>query len=279
MKYFVFILILVPTITISQTEIKGAICNAKREPLPYTNIVTIKKQNGTTTDVNGEFLLSNLDKEDTLKISNIAYYSKLVSIKSFKKNDTIFLDDNIKLLSEVVIANFKMFNKEQDLGFLKYRNNASYDLKPGGQIAVFIENKTKRKGWIKEVSFKVNAQSKCKCSFRIRLLQFDPKEFKPSKDILNENVIINSTDIRKVNKKNLSDYKVLIPEDGVVVVLEWLYSEPNCEKKSYTQIIGNMSIPINITWFNNRDRNWSHYQPNMPNGNYMTPNIGVTVAY
>lgn len=279
MKNLALIFILIPVFSSSQINIKGVICNSKKEPLPFTNVISVKTQNGTSTNSLGEFFLMNLNENDTLKISNIAYYSKRVSLKTFEEKDTIFLEDEIKLLNEVLITNMKNFRVEQDLGFLNYKNNASYDLKPGGQIAVFIENKMKREGWIKEVSFKAKIQGKCKCSFRIRLMQLDLNEFTPKKDLLHENVIINSNDLTRLNKVNLSDYQIMMPKEGVAVVLEWLYSSPICDKNAYPQILGNMSIPINITWMNNRDRAWSHYQPKVPNGNYATPNIGLKVAY
>jgi hypothetical protein len=280
MKFIVFALIIIPTLSFSQINIKGVICNSKREPLPFTNIVSVKKQNGTTTDEKGIFQLDNLDKNDTLKFSNIAYYSKLVSVETLEKNDTIFLNENTKILDEVIITNFGNFRTEQDLGFLNFKTNASFDLKPGGQIALFIENKMERIGWIKEVSFKAKTQGKCKCGIRVRLIQPDSSGRNPDLDLLNDNVIVNSNDLKRTNRINLSDYKILMPKNGVFVVLEWLYSDNDCDKNSFTNILGNMAVATDLVWFNYRDKNWQHnYRPRVPNGNYMTPNIGIKVAY
>lgn len=280
MKLIVFALIIIPALSYSQINIKGVVCNSKGNPLSFTNIVSLKKQNGTATDKDGVFQLENLDKNDTLKITNIAYYPKLVSVESLLKNDTILLIENTKTLDEVIITNFTKFKTEEDLGFLNFKTNASFDLKPGGQIALFIENERKRIGWIKEVSFKAKTQGKCKCGIRVRLMQSDASGIKPDLDLLNDNVIVNSSDLKRTNRINLSDYKILMPKSGVFVVLEWLYSNNDCDKNSYTNILGNMAVTTDLVWFNYRDKTWQHnFRPRVPNGNYMTPNIGVKVAY
>ena len=280
MKFIVFVLIVIPTLTFSQINIKAVVYNSKEKPLSFTNIVSVKKQNGTVTDEKGKFQLENLDKDDTLKITNIAYYSKLVSVKTLLKNDTIFLNENTKTLDEVIIPNFGGFKTEEDLGFLNFKTNASFDLKPGGQIALFIENKRKRIEWIKEVSFKAKTQGKCKCGIRVRLMQPDSSGKKPDLDLLNDNVIVNSSDLKRTNRINLSDYKILMPKNGVFVVLEWLYSNTDCDKNSFTNILSNMAVTTDLVWFNYRDKTWQHnFRPRVPNGNYMTPNIGVKVAY
>ncbi|HXR84968.1 MAG TPA: carboxypeptidase-like regulatory domain-containing protein [Hanamia sp.] len=280
MKFIFLPLISIPVFSFSQINIKGIICNSKREPLPFTNIVSIKKQNGTTTDVNGAFQLNNLNKNDSLKISNIACYSKLIPVEVLEKNDTIFLEENIKTLDEVLLTNFESLKIEEDLGFINFKNNASFDLKPGGQIAVFIENKKRRKGWIKEVSFKAKTGGKCKCDIRLRLIQPDFSGTKPGLDLLTENVIINSNDLKRTNRINLSSYKILMPKNGVFVGLEWLSSDEKCDKNEFTNILGNMAMATNLVWLNYRDKDWNHdYRPKVPNGNYMTPNIGIKVAY
>lgn len=280
MKFIVFALILIPSISFSQINVKGVVCNFKGEPLPFTNIVSLNAQNGTVTDNSGTFLLLNVNTEDTLKISNIAYHSKLVLVKSLEKNDTVFLDENVKTLNEIVIANFSNFKIIQNLGFLNLKTNASFDLKPGSQIAVFIENKVARLGWIKEVTFKAKTQGKCKCGIRIRLMAADSTNLKPTFDLMEENVIINSESLKRTNKINLQHYKILMPKKGIFVVLEWLYSEDICNKDSFTSILGNMAIDKDLVWFNFRDRNWKHnYRPRVSNGNYMTPNIGIEIAY
>ena len=274
---FIFIL---PCVAFSQTLVKGVICNSKKIALPFTNVVSIKKYNGTSTNEKGEFMLSNNTDDDTLKITNVAFYPKLVAVKTLDKIDTIFLEENIKELEEVVVRNFRSFKQEQTLGFLEYKNNAEFKLMPGNQMAIFIENKAKRQGWIKDISFNVKKSGSCKNSIRVRLLQSDSLGIAPSLDLLNENVVLNSNELKKVTHIDISNYKILFPPDGVFVVLEWVASDKKCDKNSFTSISANMAVPQNLVWLNFRDKLWGHNnRPRLPNGNYMTPNISIKIAY
>lgn len=281
MKYFIPIYIFIlPCGVFSQTLVKGVICNSTKIALPFTNVVSIKKYNGTSTNEKGEFQLSNITNDDTLKITNVAFYPKLVAVKTLEKMDTIFLEDNIKELEEVVVRNFGSFKQEQTLGFLEFKNNAEFKLMPGNQMAIFIENKAKRQGWIKDISFKVKKIGSCKNSIRVRLLQLDSLGIAPSLDLLNENVIVNSNELKKTTNIDISNYKILFPSDGVFVVLEWVALDTNCDKNLFTSISANMTVPNNLVWLNFRDKLWGHNnRPRLPNGNYMTPNISIKVAY
>jgi len=279
MKILFYLFLIFPLISFSQTNLKGIICNHDKSPLPYTNVVLLKKNKGTASNEKGEFQLNNISLDDTVRITNIAYYPKLIRASMSIKNDTIYLEDQIKELAEVTVMNFEIFRNEQDLGFLEYKHNASFELQPGNQIAVFIENKIKREGWIKVVSFRVKDKGTCKNSIRVRLLQPDPRGNEPSYDILDQNIIINFNELKKINHIDLSQFKILMPKEGVFVVLEWVSPDINCDKYSYTTIYGNMAVANNLVWLNFRDKHWSHNQPTCPNGSYITPNVSLKVAY
>jgi hypothetical protein len=278
MRLFVFfVFLLVPIISFSQVKIRAVVCNSKKEPLPYTNIVSSVTFNGTSTDQNGEFEMENVRINDTIKISNVGYKSKLVSVRVLLNIDTIFLEDNIRALAEVVVRPYK--EREVDLGFSKSPNNASFILRPGSQLASYVENK-QAEGWIKGVYFKIVNKGKCKNSMRVRILKVDPFNLTPSSDILNENVLINADNLKYNNYVDLDKYNIPFPREGVFVVIEWVYTDQVCDKNSYTVVSANMSINNDIVWFNVRDKHWSHgNRPRLPNGNYMTPNVGLKVAY
>lgn len=280
MRYLLTLFIFSPSLLLAQSSIKGVIVNEKKEPLPLTNIVVLNSYAGTITNESGEFILSNTTPTDSLKISNIAYYSKVIAIKDFEFGDTITLSENIKQLNGVVLRNLSNYTNEATLGFYDYSNNGSFQLMPGNQIAIYIANKKDKEAWIKGVSFKVKDLGKCKNNMRIRVLKMDNVKFMPSFDILDENVIIKSNDLKKANYIDLSAYKIFLPKEGVFVVLEWLYPDHDCDKKSYTAISSNLTVPDNIIWFNFRDKAWSKdFRPRLPNGNYNTPNIGLKVTY
>ncbi|MBX2887646.1 MAG: carboxypeptidase-like regulatory domain-containing protein [Ferruginibacter sp.] len=280
MKCIVFSLMIIPTISFSQINIHGIVCNLNHTPLAYTNIVSVKKQNGATTNEKGEFLLKHFDYDDTIRVTNISYYPQLISVKTLLNSDTIFLSEYTKTLDEVIATNFNNLTDEEDLGFLHLKTNAFFDLKPGGQIAVFIEHKRKSTGWIKTVSFKAKTHGRYKCDIRVRLMEPNATDMSPGFDLLSENIIVAANHLKRTNNINLSKYKILMPKNGVFVALEWLCSTHACDENSCTNILGNMSVSTDLVWFNYRDRKWQHnFRPSMRNGNFTTPNIGIKVAY
>lgn len=279
-KIIIYFLLILPLISFSQADIKGVICNHEKSPLPYTNVALLKNNGGTSSNEKGEFQINNICIDDTIKITNIAYYPKLIGVSKLINNDTIYLEEQIKQLSEITVINFVKFKNEKDIGFLDYVSNASYSLHPGNQMAVFIENKIKKEGWLKAVSFKVKEKGTCKNSIRVRVLQLDPKDNEPSYDILNADIILNFNDLKRTNHIDISRFKILMPKEGVFVVLEWVGPEIYCDENSYTTISGNSKVASNLVWLNQRDRVWDHKDiPQLRNGNFMTPNISLKIAY
>ena len=280
MKFLLGLILFSPSLLLGQFTIHGVVASNKNQVLPLSNIVLLNKNTGTITDENGGFKLSNILPTDSIKISNIAYFSKIVAIKGIKNNDTIFLTENIRGIKGVVIRNSKNYKQEVTLGMNGYPNNGSFRLAPGNQIATFIANGQEKEGWIKGVSFKVKDFGKCNNSIRLRLLQLDTIGSKPSSDMLNENILIKSSDLKKSNYIDLSSYKIFMPKEGLFILLEWIYPDKDCDKNSFTSIAANLSLPNNIVFLNFRDNAWkTSNRPRMPNGNYMTPNVALKVAY
>jgi hypothetical protein len=273
-------LIIIPNICLAQINVKAFIKNSKGEALPFTNIVSLKSNFGTITQENGDFLLKNININDSIKISNIAYIPLIIAIKNINNNDTIILRDSIKRLEGVIVKNFNQFKKNEIIGITNNKNNGEFSLIPGNQLSIYINNPNKREAWIKEVNFRIKKFGKCKNSIRIRFIKPDTLTLSPTYDILDENVTIPSNELKKSNNINLSIYKIVLPKEGVFVVLEWIYPQSDCDKNSYTSISANMEIYENLVWLNFRDKKWSNsYNPRHGDGRYMTPNINIKVTY
>jgi hypothetical protein len=83
-----------------------------KRPIEYVNIGIVNKDIGTVADSLGFFKISlkNILDTDTLRISAIGYQTKNYSIKEVRKNSffkTIFLEEEIVQLKEVIISNTK----------------------------------------------------------------------------------------------------------------------------------------------------------------------------
>ena len=121
MKHASIICLLFPTMLFSQINVIGVIASLNKEPLPLTNIVLLRKNAGTITNEKGVFILSDLMTGDSIKISNIAFKSKLVAAKDLVNNDTIFLTENIKDLTAIEIKNLSGYKREMELGFYRHK--------------------------------------------------------------------------------------------------------------------------------------------------------------
>lgn len=280
MKIILILSLFLPGALFAQINIAGVITNRNKEPLPLTNIALLHKNTGTITNDKGMFTISNMLPDDTIKITNIAFASKLISAKDLINMDTIILDENIKKLPEIEIRNFLVYRNDKKLGFFNQPENGEFKLKPGNQIALYIFNRMGKEAWIKGVSFKVKNKGKCNNSIRIRIFQSDTLKGQPTTDLLSENVLITNSELKKSNYVDLTAYKVILPPEGVFVVIEWVYPDTVCDANSYSSIAACLSVPENLVWFNFRDRAWTkNFRPRLPNGNYMTPDVGLKVAY
>lgn len=263
----------------AQKTIRGKIKDIRGKAVPLANVFSIKNQKGTVTNEKGEFELQNIYNNDTLKIENISFIPKLIAVKDFKNGNTITLSDSVKSLGDVVVRNFNAFKKLASLGYSSYEDHGEFKFVPGNQIAVYFKNPNRKEAWLKSVSFNIKDFGSCNTNFRIRLLKVDLQKSMPSTDIITEDIIVFHQDLKKKNTVNLSDYKIIFPKEGMFVDIEWLPSENNC-KKSFASISANLEVPTNQIWLNYKDQQWSHLnRPRLPNGNFLTPNIGIEVAY
>jgi len=280
MKYLFFQLLLFPFLLFAQASIKGIVLNNNNEPLPLSNIVVLNKFTGTITSDNGAFALDNLSEDDSIKISNVAYQSRVVAIKRLQKTDTILLAANEVSMDEIVVGDLSKYQREQILGFSGYADNGSFKLQPGSQIALYIANEKGMEGYIKGVVFQLKQIGKCRNSLRLRLLNLDTIASLPARDLLRDNILLSSETLRKSNYVDLSRYKIQLPYEGVIVLLEWVFPDNKCDRNGYSVLAANLTIPSNLVWLNFRDGAWrKSNRPRLPNGNFMTPNVGIRVGY
>lgn len=280
MKYLLLIVYIFPVLMFAQTRVKGTVLNSAGDPLPLSNVVVINKCSGTITDEKGVFNLENVRTGDSVRISNVGYKSKSIIIQHVLETDTVYLEDNAIQMDEIVIGDLSKYHREQTLGFSNYSDNGSFQLQPGSQLATYIENENGVGGYIKGISFRLKEFGKCRNSIRLRLLHLDTLTSLPASDILRTNILISSDALKKSNYVDLSRFKISLPYEGIVIVLEWLYPDTKCDRNSYTIVSANLSVPKRLVWLNYRDNTWRKSNlPSQTNGNFMTPNVGVRVGY
>lgn len=84
--------------------VKGVVVDATGEPVIGANIMVKGTTNGTITDIDGNFSLSNA--QGTLVISFIGYKAQEIAVKGNETNLKIVLKEDSELLDEVVVVGY-----------------------------------------------------------------------------------------------------------------------------------------------------------------------------
>jgi hypothetical protein len=274
----IILLLLFPLLIYSQQiTLTGHITDKRGQSLQYVNVVSISKHNGTITNDSGYFVLC-IDKNDSLKFSHIAFETKTIAVRDFTSGNIILIERS-QSINEVVIKSFSSYPDRVKIGFFNKDRNGEFRLDPGSQIAVFIENPRKKAALIESIVFEVKKHGDCESRLRIRLLENYKNLKLPGRDILTDNYILNNRDLRQINSIDISKSKVILPQNGLFVLVEWLSPDLYCEEKSFPTLVANLGNKENNVWFNYRDKKWNNLSPPLTNGNYMTPNFSLIINY
>lgn len=99
-------------------KIKGKVVDANGEPIIGASVLEKgNTQNGTITDIDGNFELSTSGKE--LQVSYIGYVTQIVLIKAETTNYKITLNEDNKTLDEVVVVGYSTQRRESLTGALQ----------------------------------------------------------------------------------------------------------------------------------------------------------------
>ena len=94
--------------------VKGVVVDVNGEPITGANVMLKGSSNGTITDINGDFSLSNA--KGTLVVSFIGYKSQEVIVKGNETNLKVVLKEDSELLQEVVVVGYGTMKKESLTG-------------------------------------------------------------------------------------------------------------------------------------------------------------------
>ncbi|MDN5212228.1 carboxypeptidase-like regulatory domain-containing protein [Fulvivirgaceae bacterium BMA12] len=213
----------------------GEISDAKSdEKLPYVNIGVLNRDLGTVSDTEGAFKLK-LDKsymDDTIRISMIGYKAQVFLIRDLyrqKSNIQVALVEDIPELSEVVITaenlKSKILGNKTDSKFLS--TGFFYD-QLGAEMGIRI-NVRKTPTFIDAFNFHISYNRLSAKSF-FRLNIYNISEGKPSRNILQKNIVIPIA-AKQVGlvTVDLKKYDLVLKND-VIVTLEWVDNEGEPKK-------------------------------------------------
>ncbi|HYE55391.1 MAG TPA: hypothetical protein VD996_11120, partial [Chitinophagaceae bacterium] len=250
-----------------------------RKPLSYASIVFVSREAGAMTNNRGLVSLTAASIDDTVKISAISYRSRIIPVRDLQANDTIVLHRDQAILDSVVVIGLPKETSHVTLGYFREKNNGSFILRSGAQLAVFMQNPDRLRGRLKKIQFRLEKLTACNTPLRIRVLAAG-NNATPGRDLLLENIILNSAQLKKFNTVDLSKYEVPFTGNGVFIVMEWLDPPAGCPNPKTPVITANLSLDANLVWFNFRDRKWEKRRSGPSrNDRFMTPNVSVEVGY
>ena len=115
-KKLLFFLLILPLGILAQSTLKGTVLDgANSGPLPGANVIVEGTSNGTTTDFDGNFTISNIKKGDVLVISYIGYKDQKITYNN-QNNITITLEEDSKELKDVVVIGYGTVKKKDATG-------------------------------------------------------------------------------------------------------------------------------------------------------------------
>lgn len=97
-------------------SIEGKVTDEGGEPLIGVNIQVKGTNNGTSTDLEGEFILEDIDENAVLVLSYLGYHTQEVPLMG-RRDITITMVDDAKMLDEVVVTALGIGRQKKTLGF------------------------------------------------------------------------------------------------------------------------------------------------------------------
>jgi hypothetical protein len=104
--YLLFVLIVIPVLSYSQSTIKGTVKDKKGNPVPFANVFIKHSTEGAATDTGGHFVLkTNRKGNDTLIVSSVGYTQLAypLVLKNEEITVSLVIRENASTLGEVVI--------------------------------------------------------------------------------------------------------------------------------------------------------------------------------
>ncbi len=220
-KFYILLLIFI-TYTIS-AQIKGVIKDSLTgNPIPFVNIWVENEEIGTTSDLDGSFFILVKDINKKLVFSALGFHKKTIKAVNAKE---VFLKPSVIELNEVVVLN-KKETKEIEIGKTPNAILQTFDNGPKIEAKYFpykdSYNKTK---FIKKVSIQTDSKIE-KATIKIHFYSVN-EDGSPGEELLNENFLVTIKKGILKNKFDISNYNLVMPENGIFVAYEKLMIESN----------------------------------------------------
>ena len=131
-KKLLFLLLLLPFSVLSQSTLSGVVTDkSSGQPLPGVNVIIKGTTRGTTTDFDGNYLLSNVNIGEVIEYSYVGFTSQDITYSS-QKTVNISLAEETSNLDEVVLVGYGTVKKKDATGSVT--QVASKDFNKGANV-------------------------------------------------------------------------------------------------------------------------------------------------
>lgn len=225
-RLLLFFLITIPAVAQKSFLVKDVSTNA---PIAYTSVFT---ENGTfkiNAELDGSFIIPNEFLHEVFVFDAVGYEPKQQHL-----TDIVLLEPKSEVLDEVVIVSMNQ-TKTFKVGQVK-NSNFSFGTSAIAQTWSFgrffpSEKSMEETPFLKEVKFYLRSEQR-ESTYGIRFYETDKEGF-PVKLLHDELIVGKAKKGTKISTTDLRDYKILIPENGLLIVFEWINIKENYYEYSY----------------------------------------------
>lgn len=203
--------------------------------IPYVSVWLENENIGTTSEENGEFVISVSDKSKNLVFSALGFKKKVVKASEAQ---VVNLAPSAVEIGEILISNNRKEKTQIEIGKTKNRIAEAFDNGPKMDAKFFpFLPEYKKTSWIKKATISVDSKIEG-ATIRIQLYGVDERGY-PGEELLDKNYIV--TLKKGINKQevDLTEFNLEMPETGVFVVFERLLIEKNKISKTITDYNSN----------------------------------------
>ena len=103
------------------TLIKGVVVDKEGYPLPGVNVIIKNSTNGVMTSIDGNYVLTGINENDSIKFSYLGYMTQIFRIGNKNVLD-IIMEESSTLLEEYQVVAFQKQKKESVIGSINTIN-------------------------------------------------------------------------------------------------------------------------------------------------------------
>lgn len=204
-----------------QTEIQITVIDSNSgQAIPFCEVVY--NNQGTITNDDGSLILHFSKLPDSIMVLNLAYQKKVFKPKKNQRKYLIKMHPKILFLPEVKVSAKK--RKLIKKGIYKDRRFTAMNYSRGRKFALYIDNKKKQKGVIKELQFYLckDGTRNPTNTFRVHLYSVDSITKGPKAELLPENIFAHAKEGDEWVKVDILKYNIAYPPSGFFIGFEFL---------------------------------------------------------